>query len=478
MLMKAIAQVHRFCFPAVLKAAFSILSLALLSGCMAFAPPQRSAQPVEFPTAFAWNMNGTAPVEAWWEAFNSRELNRLVDTALDDNFDIRASWARLRQAQAVAAKSRAGLFPVVDTGLEGSRTRTYRDNDLLSDNKSASLDLAASFELDLWGRIRSGYTADQLSARSAHEDVRAAVISLTGEVVGTWVDLLASRQEMQVVKEQVQINEQLLRLQATRFENGMATALDVTQQQELVANSRSALPPLQARERVALNKLALLLGQADMQTVSIQEQSLPQPVSQPETGIPAELLMSRPDVRAAYYRLLSADWEVSVARADRLPSLSISARTAMSSDSFRLAWGDWLTRLGTNLSAPLFDAGARKAEVERTQAVVDERLADYSAAVLEAIKEVQDALANISGQENRIAELKDELRAAKQARSQARLRYLKGQSDYLNFITQQRSVQGLQRNLITARTDLLSSQIALYRALGGGGGNGKNRFAP
>lgn len=105
--------------------------------------------------------------------------------------------------------------------------------------------------------------------------------------------------------------------------------------------------------------------------------------------------------------------------------------------------------------------------MERTRAVVEERLAEYASAVLEAIKEVQDALANISGQKDRVAGLEDELRAAKQARDQARLRYLKGQSDFLNFVTQQRSVQGLQRNLVAARTDLLSFQIALYRALGG-----------
>lgn len=398
---------------------------------------------------------------------DSPELNRLVNTALEDNLDIRSSWARLRQARAAAVKSRAGLFPAVDTALEASRTRTYRDYDLLSETRSSSLDLAASFELDLWGRVRSGYRAEQLSARAAHEDVRAAVISLTGEVVSTWVELLAARDEMEVVQNQIHTNERLLKIQTTRFENGMASALDITQQQELLANSRSALPPLRARERVALNKLAFLLGQGDVRSLSIRQHELPHPVPQPKTGVPADLLMSRPDVRAAYYRLRSADFEVSVARADRLPSLSLSASGAVSSDEFSLAWGDWLTRLGTNLSAPLFDAGARKAEVERTRAVVDERLADYTATVLEAIREVHDGLANISGQEDRIGGLEDELRAAQQARDQARLRYLKGQSDYLNFVTQQRSVQTLQRNLVAARADLLSFQVALYRALGG-----------
>lgn len=449
---------------------FLVVAMALISGCTALSPPKRSLHPIALPSGYALNTNGTAPLRAWWEALNSPELNRLVDTAFEENLDIRSSWARLRQARAAAVKSRAGLFPAVDTGLEASQTRTYRDYDLLADTKSSSLDLAASFELDLWGRVRSGYRADQLSALAAHEDVRAAAISLTGEVVDTWVELLAARQEMQVVQDQIHTNEMLLRIQTTRFENGMASALDITQQQELLANSRSALPPLQARERVAVNKLAVLLGQSDVHSISIRQHELPQPMPRPKTGVPADLLMSRPDVRAAYYQLRAADFEVSVARADRLPSLSLSARTAISSDDFSLAWGDWLTRLGTNFSAPLFDAGARKAEVERTRAVVDERLAEYTATVLEAIREVQDALANISGQEDRIAGLEDELRAAKQARDQARLRYLKGQSDYLNFVTQQRSVQTLQRNLVAARADLLSFQVALYRALGGGGG--------
>jgi NodT family efflux transporter outer membrane factor (OMF) lipoprotein len=415
-------------------------------------------------------MNGTSPIDAWWHSFKSQELNRFIDTALGKNFNLRSSWARLAQARASARKSRAGLFPVLDFSLEGSRTRSYRDYDLAADSKSTSLDLAASYELDLWGRIRAGYVADQLSTLAAREDVRTTALSLTGEVVRAWVDLLAAREEMRVVQEQIQLNEHLLTLQVSRFENGMASALDVSQQQELVANSRSALPLLEAREKTALNQLALLLGQADPGSVEVHRHALPQPLAQPKTGIPSSLLMSRPDVRAAYYRLQSADWMVSIARADRLPSLSISARTAISNERFTLAWGNWLTRLGANLTGPVFDAGSRRAEVARTKAAAEERLAEYATTVLKAIKEVQDSLANIAGQKKRITRREQELKAAEQARDQARIRYIKGQSDYLNFITQQRSVQSLERNLIAAKADLLSSQIALYRALGGGTG--------
>ncbi|WP_051564265.1 efflux transporter outer membrane subunit [Desulfovermiculus halophilus] len=444
--------------------------LAALSACTVFAPPERSVQPVELPADFAWDTNGTAPIDHWWRKFDSRELNSLVHAALEDNFNIRSSWAKLRQAKAVAAKSRAGLFPALDTSLEGSRSRSYRDYEMLSDTKSASLDLAASYEVDLWGRIRAGYTADRLSARAAYEDLRTTAISLTGEVVKAWVELLAARRQIQVVQDQIDVNERLLRIQVSRFEKGMASALDLTQQKELVAGSRSALPPLRARQRAALNQLALLLGRADSGSLSIRGQSLPPPIPQPEAGVPADLLMARPDVRAAFYRLRSADWAVSVARIDRLPVLSISARTALSSDSFSLAWGDWLTRLGSSLTAPVFDAGSRQAEVERSRAVSDERLAEYAGTVLEAVKEVQDALANIAGYKEQIARVEDELRAAEQAREQARIRYINGQNDYLNFVTQQRSVHELQRSLVSARADLLASQIALYRALGAGEG--------
>lgn len=442
--------------------------ILLFSGCAFFSPDERELDPVGLPSTYNSIQNGTGKLDGWWRAFKSQELNHLVDTALDENFDIQVAWARLKQAQTEVVKSRAGLFPELDIGLEGSRTRTYADQDLISDSKSSSLQLAASYESDLWSKISSRHRANRLSARAAFEDMHTAKISLVGEVVSTWIDFVALRQEVEVLRKQIQLNNNLFQLQIKRFEKGMATALEVTQQKELLASSRSALPSLQARKRLALHELAFLLGRADPQSICIQQKHLPKPIPRPKTGIPVDLLAKRPDVRAAFLRLRSSDWEVSVAKANRLPSLSISAQMAFSSDNFQLAWGDWLTRLGANLTAPLFDAGYLQAEVHRTEAIVDEHLANYALTILEAVKEVRDALANEVAQKEKLSRLKEELDAAKQAREQARIRYLKGQSDYLNFLTQQRSVQSLERDLIAARADWLSYRVALYRALGAG----------
>jgi len=447
----------------------SLLLLVSLAGaCTVFPPPERAKDPVGLPARYHRTVNGSTSVDAWWRSFGSQELNRLMEAALKGNFDLRSAWARLRQARAEAVKARAGLFPALDASLEGSKTRTYADRELISDREAWSLGLAASYELDLWGKLSSENRSEILTAEAAQGDVRTSALSLAGELALAWVDLLAIREEARVLRGQIRTNEDLLRLQVVRFEKGSASALEVTQQRELLASSKSDLPSLKAREQLALNRLALLVGRADPQAVHIEQESLPRPIPLPGAGIPADLLAKRPDVRAAFLRLQASDWEVSAARADRLPRLNLSARAALSSDGFQAAWGDWLTSLSGDLVGPLLDAGLRKAEVERSKAVAEERLAAYAATVLEAVREVQDALANEAGQRERVSRLQEELRAAEQARRQARLRYLKGQSDFLNYLTEQRSVQSLERRLIVARADLVSFRVALYRALGGG----------
>jgi NodT family efflux transporter outer membrane factor (OMF) lipoprotein len=395
-------------------------------------------------------------------------LNRLVADALDDNLDIRSARARLRQARAQARKSGAGLLPELDLTGETSKNQSYRDHDLATETTEVNAGLAASYELDLWGRIRAGQEAARLSADAALKDVQAAIVSVAGEVTSAWVDLLAARQEIALLKQQIEVNTTQLELQLKRFENGMATALDVSQQQEVVAATRSELPQLKAEEKLFTHRLALLLGKADPGQLQLSRQSLPQPIPLPDTGLPADLVWSRPDVQAAYLRLLSADWDTSVARADRFPAVSLSASAALTSDSFSLSWADWISRLSSNLTGPLFDGGSRSAEVERTRAVADELLADYAATLLEALKDVHDAMVSESAQLETIQRRQEELRAAMQSRTQAKLRYINGQSSYLNFLDALQNVQRLERTILRARARLVKERIALYRSLGRG----------
>ncbi len=443
-----------------------VILLVFLSCCAPFQPQPRPLQPLPLPKSYLVSLEATTARERWWEAFESPELNRLISDALDDNLDIRAARARLRQARAQARKAGAPLIPGLNLNGEASKSQSYRNHDLVSDSTEVNAGLAASYELDLWGRIRAGQQAARRNADAALKDVQAAAVSVAGEVAATWVDLLAARQEISILEQQIELNTTRLELQLNRFEKGLATALDVSQQQEILAATRSELPQLRAREQILTHRLALLLGRSDPRRIELNRTALPQPIPLPDTGLPADLLWSRPDVQAAYLRLLSADWDTSVARADRFPAISLSASAALTSDSFGLSWADWLSRLSSSLTAPLLDGGSRSAEVDRTRAVADQLLADYAAALLEAIKEVHDALVREAAQRETIDRRIEELGAAKQSRTQARLRYLKGQSSYLNFLDALRNVQSLERSVLKARAELLTYRIALYRSLG------------
>ncbi|MFP4588159.1 MAG: efflux transporter outer membrane subunit [Desulfohalobiaceae bacterium] len=452
----------------LIRSCLLLLLWVLLQACSPYAPQKKQLEPVPLPEEYSQEYQGSQVLEHWWESWQSPELNRLVQTALDENFDIRSAWARLRQARALAEQAGADAWP--EANLQGSleRTRTYQDQEPVQDSESSSLGLQAAYELDLWGRISSEREARKLQAEAAYQDVQAAAVSIAAEVAKAWVQALALEQEIRVLQEQIEINSQLLAAQRLRLQKGMGTALDVSRQREVLASSRADLPNLEAQKRQALHKLAVLTGRADPGELSLESKELPSPMPRPRAGVPADLLISRPDVHSAYLKLASSGWDVAQAKARRLPQLDITARGALSSQELSLAWGDWLYSLGADLTAPLFDAGSREAEIQRLLAEEEEQVAEYAGVVLQAVQEVQDALAREKGQQERISRLKEELQAARQAREQARLRYIKGQGDYLDFLTQLRSVQGLERKLVTARADLLDYRISLYRALGGG----------
>ena len=194
---------------------------------------------------------------------------------------------------------------------------------------------------------------------------------------------------------------------------------------------------------------------------------LPQLPPLPDAGLPADLLLQRPDIQAALARLEAADFKVAAARADRLPALKLSASGTYKAEQIKEILDNWYLNLAANLIAPLIDGGRRAAEVERTKAVVKERLAAYREVVLTAIREVEEALVREKKQQEYIAGLQRQITFANRAVAEAKERYLKGQADYLRVLTATLSVQGLERNLISAKRDMLVLRVSLYRALGG-----------
>ena len=455
------------------RAALIILACGLmLPACSPFAPQKRNMVPDELPAKYSlYSDDGPEDSGRWWERFGSPELTALVEQGLGGSFNLREAWARLKQSDAQLTQVRSGLFPTLRAEAEAAHVKQGqkldRGGSVYTSMDSVSVGLAASWELDLWGRVRAEQTTQQLAVQAGRADLEAAAMSVAGSVAEVWVDLLATRESLRVLETQLRTYNTLLDLQVLRFENSLATALDVLQQKEVVARVAAQVPPLKARERVLLNALAILLGRAPGAAPNVNQKELPDLVPLPRTGLPADLLAMRPDVRAAGLRLKSTDWEVTAAKADRLPTLTLTGRAEYTGENLSRLLDNWLANLVAGLVGPIIDAGRRQAEVDRAMAEVEERLAAYERTVYTAVQEVEDSLINERTQVEHLRLLGEELSAARRAYDEARRRYGNGLDNFIPMLTEMLNVQSLEREIVSARATLVKYRIALYRALGG-----------
>lgn len=439
--------------------------LAGLAGCSPFTADIQPAEMLEMPPAYSQSGETSTGSDRWWQNFDSADLNRLVDEALADNLSLRQAWARLDQARALSRQSASNRQPDLSLNAEQATSR-QRSNSVTSSSDSTSLGLTSSFEIDFWGRVAAEINSQQKEEQATREDLHTVAISLSAEVAERWLQLLTQVEKQRVLTEQLQTAQSYLVLVDLRFRKAQATALDLLQQKEAIAALKTELPALQAEEQRLRHELALLLGNNPQQPLELSRFELPKLLPLPELGLPAELLEQRPDVRAAGLRLQEADWDLTVAEADRLPALRLTASATTSGD-FNELFDNWLLNLAGNLTAPLLDGGRRSAEVERRQAIIDERLAAYQETVLAAMREVEDALITEQKLLEEQAALKHQLQLAEQALNTAKNRYLKGLSDYLPVLIELQNVEQLQQTLLTQQRDLLTNRVALHRALGG-----------
>jgi len=445
-----------------------ILSV-LLTACSPFAPGIRRSPAEDLPRTFSLYTGDAEPMQHWWESFEDPQLNELISTALTGNFTLKEAWARLNQARALAVQAGADLYPQVDGDGDAFIGRQNFDGDPSSPFtiEDYSLGLFARYEVDLWGRIRAQSDSAVLLASATREDLNTAAITIAAEVANRWVSIISQRMQKKLLEEQLRINETLLELVELRFRMAMVSALDVYQQQQVVENVRAEIPLVERDEQLLRHELAVLLGKPPLADINIDRSELPQPPELPPTGLPADLLAVRPDVRSAGLQLQAADWQIAAARAARLPALSLNAGARYGQGDFDVLFSNWLMTLSANLTAPLLDGGRRAAEVDRSRALADENLAAYYDTVLTAVKEVEDALISEAKQKEHIEGLQKVATSARRALEEAGVRYRNGLNDYLPVLTQLLTVQGLERDLIRRQADLLAARVRLYRALGG-----------
>ena len=441
---------------------FAGVVLLLFAGCS----PKTTTTEIPVDTPEQFSAQGTAePPDEWWTVFNDPKLNTLVDSALQQNLNLQTVWYRLKESRAIVERESAELFPTLDGSAQAEINNRQSE---FQQSQRFRVGLYAEYEVDLWGRINAAIDAQQYRAEATYEDYQAAAISLSAEIARTWFRLLEAENQLQLAETQVGTNEKMLRLIKIRFGSGQIRSVDILRQIQLLEATKERRINAEREVEVLEHQLTVLMGRPPQDELVYVPDTLPGLPPLPETGVPATLIQRRPDVRSAYYYLQSADRELAAAISNQYPRITLSASLSSGSYNIEDLFTDWGRGIAGNLLAPLFRGGELRAEVDRAEAVKQQRLYEYGDVVLTAFREVEDALVQERKQLQIIESLREQLKFSKQAIEQLRTEYLNGMSNYLDVLTALDEEQQLRRNLLRAKLNLLELRIALYRALAGG----------
>jgi len=453
-------------------AAAAALVLALASGCS----PTRSRvpdRPVEVPGAFSGAPGDRARgIEGrWWERFGDPKLNSLMEEALAANLGIAGAWARLDQARALVGAERSALFPRLDVTASRGRIKQRAISGVGPSitTDTFRLSAAAGYEIDLWRKLGSRTGAAKLEARATGEDLKTLYISLSAEVADLYFLIIEQTAQLELTDRTIEAFEDTLDRVERRYRAGLVPALDVYQSRQNLAGARAQRPVFAANLEAAEHALAVLMGRAPEEALPLASSALADPPGF-AAGLPSDLLTRRPDLRAAYLRLAAADKRVAAAVADRFPSFSLSGELGGASTKLTdiLQTPNIFWNVFVQAAMPVIDGARRRSEVTRSEEALRQALADYRQAVLNALKEVEDALSRSRATAERIAMLGQRVAASEGAHRLALDSYMQGIGDYLPVLDAQKRLFDARSALLEARRQLVSDRISLARALGGG----------
>lgn len=435
-----------------------ILIIIIFSGCAAFKPEKEKNYEVKIPKTFDKNFYGKSEIDRWWEDFNNEELNFLVTTALENNNTIKKAYENLKKAKAVLAKQDSGLFPDLD--IDGGISETKTDKNT---SKSSSIGLGASYEIDLWKKINSQIKAAKFSETAAKKDLEASAVTIASETVDAWKNTVSINSRLEILNKILKENENQLEVLKFRYKNGITNASDIYDHQKEIISLKETINSVNLEKTLLLNKLSYITG---LDFIDIKTSTLPNLPPVPDTGIPSDILESRPDIKASFSRLLASEENLYTAKKNMLPTLSISASAGLSSNDFSLSLDDWISRLAGNLTAPVFKGGYLKEEIKRSRYERNQNLYEYKDLVLSAFKEVSDAVSRENSQKEKLLLIEKRIKASKAALYYAENEYKNGSSDYISYIERYNYLKNLESVFISEKSTLLEYRTALYRAVG------------
>jgi len=459
------------------------LLLALLATACATAPPppvlDRGSTAVEPPDAWSVELGEAEPLSGpWWTTFADADLDRMIESALEENHDLRAAAAAVDTATARARIAGADLAPQIGAGFNAARRQQIfvglpipgRDGPLQSKSDAYGTSLNVSWEADLWGRLRAGRAAAVRDAEAAETDYRAARLSLSGQVAKAWFATLEAQRQVDLAEKTVASRRQTRERVGSRYRRGVAPPLDLRLAR---ANEAGAGSTLELRRRQldgARRQLEILLGRYPAGDLAMASAAgLPEVPGPVPAGLPSELVVRRPDLSAAEQRLAAAGWRVREARRALYPRLTLTGSAGTSSDRLEdLVDGDFsVWSVAGGLLAPIFQGGRLRAAVELVEASHEQALAGYTQGVLRAFAEVESALAAerlLAAEEAAQAVATEESTAAVRL---AEDRYQAGVGDFLSILESQRQAFLSESRLLTLRALRLTNRVDLHLALGG-----------
>ena len=445
------------------------LVLLVAAGCTPHAKTPVEL-PVEPPAAYLEQYTPTdlPPFSGrWWLDFADPELNRLIGQLLAQNLEISQALARLEQLEAALGVANSSLSPTLGADARASRSSQPGIQEDLIGNAS-QWSIAASYEVDLWGKLASRRKAAQLDLEAGKLDVETIFLGLTARLAELYFRMIEARALLNLADGTIASTADTMARVEERYRRGLVPAVDLYQARQSHAAALAVRPLYEAGLAQAEHAIAVLLGGYPGRMAGGPDR-LPDAPPLFDVDVPASLIARRPDLQASLQRIAVADAQVAAAVAERFPSLSLTGSYgALRQDvAAGLLTGDFWSLLG-NLAAPIVDGGRRRAEIERTRALLREAVAAYQQNALVAFREVEDALAGNRTGEARLEQLEAVVAATGATLRLAEERYLHGITDYLPVLTAQRFDYESRSRFIEASRQLLSERISLARALGGG----------
>ena len=461
-----------------------VSALLVVSGCKVgpdYEQPELATVPDAWHQAATNGLGeGDAPLQTWWSVFDDETLTSLIERAGASNLTLREAVWRVEESRALRGVVAGARVPQVNLEADAARDQPS-DNGVLGDlapeggfdgTNLFGIGVGASWELDVWGRIRRQVEAADAEVEASVEDYRDVLVTLYAEVATNYVSVRSLQERLRLAHENVEGQENTLKLTTDRFNSGLVSALDVAQAESNLANTRSLIPTLESGLIIAFNRLAVLLAMSPgaLDEELSGEAPIPAEPDDVTTALPAELLRQRPDIRVAERRLAAQTARIGVATAELYPKFSLAGflglEATSAGDLFSTDSINW--SIGLPIRWNLFAGGAIRSQIAAEKARTEQLILNYERAVLLALEEVEDAMASYEKEVARRGHLTNSVDATQRSLDLVLTQYRAGLTDFQNVLDTERSLLLRQDDLASSEGLVIKNLVDLYRALGGG----------